>query len=55
MFYLINMQLAVMERIRPVERGGKGGKFSRAPRCLGGPAVAKKYWKWCSRWLLSDL
>ena len=23
--------------------GGEGGKFSRAPRCLGGPAVAQKY------------
>jgi len=38
-----------------LSRGGKGGKFSRAPQCLGGPAVAQKYWKWCSRWLLADL
>jgi len=36
-------------------RGGKRGKFSRAPRRLGGPAIAQKYWKRCSRWLLSDL
>jgi len=36
---------------RPVERG----EFSRAPRCYWGPAVAQKYWKRCSRWLLSDL
>ena len=26
---------------RPVERGGKGGKFSRAPRHFGGPASVK--------------
>jgi len=25
------------------QEGGKGGKFSRAPRRLGGPAVAQKY------------
>ena len=40
---------------RPVERGGKGEKFSQAQQSLGGPAFAQKYWKWCSRWLLSDL
>ena len=34
---------------RPVERG-RGESFPG----LGGPAVAQKYWKWCSRWLLSD-
>jgi len=34
---------------------GKGeGEFSRATRRMGGPGVAQKYWKWCSRWLLSD-
>jgi len=42
-------------RDRPVKSRGKGGKFSRAPRCLGGSDVAEKYRNWCSRWLLSDL
>jgi len=28
---------------RPVERRGKGGKFSRAPRRLERPAIAQKY------------
>jgi len=32
-------------------RGGKEGKFSRAPRRLGRLAIAQKYWKWCCRWL----
>jgi len=35
--------------------GGEGGKFSRAPRRLGGPPSLKNSEKNCSRWLLFDL
>jgi len=35
-------------------RGRERGSFS-GPRDVSGPAMAQKYWKVCSRWLLSDL
>jgi len=39
---------------RPIERGGRGESFP-GPRDIWGPAVAQKYWKGRSRWLISDL
>ena len=40
---------------RQARREGGRGEVSPGPVTFGGPAVAQKYWKWCSRWLLSDL
>jgi len=49
---------AAWDRCLPVLTPGLsrgGGKVFPGPATFGGPAVAQKYWKWCSRWLLSDI
>jgi len=45
----------IMIRASARREGGKGGKVFPGPATFGGPAIAQKYWNWCSRWLLSDL